>query len=124
MDLKERLTSTENLLRSIRGGEAFRPQAGEEGKPRAPGERQAFWTMPLRLGRVGGGLSVGVAMSSANLTLAAVRKSDDSIQGALRLPFGPGQAPGEAGFPAFLRAGVERLLGRGPEGVEIWAVLR
>ncbi len=125
MDLKERLTSTENLLRSIRGGETFRPGMGGEKKPRAPREpRQRFWNMPLSLGRPGGGTAVGVSMSSANLTVVAVRKADASILGALRLPFGPGQSPGEAGFPAFLRAGVERLLGKGPEGVEIWAVLR
>lgn len=125
MDLKERLTSTENLLRSIRGGEAFRPRTGGGQKPRAQqASRAKFWNMPLRLARVGGGLVVGVSMSSAHLTVVAVRKSDESIEGALRLPYGPDQSPGEAGFPAFLRAAVERVLGKGPEGVEIWAVLR
>lgn len=125
MNLKERLTSTDNLLRSIRGGEAFRPGSDGARKPRAvQGARNTFWSMPLRLGRSGGGLSVGVSMSSAHLTLVVLRKGEESLQGALRLPFGPDQSPGEAGFPAFLRAGVERLLGRSPEGVEIWAVLR
>ncbi len=123
LDLKERLSSTENLLRSIRGGESFRPRPDGGARSRGPqGGRQPFWNMPL--GRGSSGLSVGVSMSSEHLSVAVVRRGDASIQGTLRLPCGPDQAPGEPGFPAFLRQGVERALGRSAEGVDIWAVLR
>lgn len=124
MDLKERLSSTENLLRNIRSGGAFkaRPASAVPRKPQSPAT--SLWNMPLTLKGASGGLSVGVSMSSAHLSVAVVRRGEASIQGALRLPYGPDQSPGEPGFPPFLRQCVERALGKGAEGVDIWAVLR
>jgi Tfp pilus assembly PilM family ATPase len=57
VNLKDRLTSTENLLRSIRGGEvsASRAQGGTE--PESASSRGSIWTRRISLGDVFSGLA-------------------------------------------------------------------
>jgi Tfp pilus assembly PilM family ATPase len=157
VNLKERLSSTENLLRSIRSGEAFaslrRPpdkQASADPKgafapeahpppddtprpaplpdpppqpaPAASPAQPRFWNRPLSsFGPAKKSAVLGVSMTSGRLSLALV--SGGSIQFASRFPFGPDQAFGQKGFPAFLRTCLESVRDQAPQ-IRAWAVLR
>jgi len=168
VNLKQRLTSTENLLRSIRSGEVLSSPDSSETKPlQAAGQgsiwtrrislREAFgalarrgksaqpapstpataqpdakactlapkpfWTRQLRFRRSGKSHSIGVSTSGPFLCLAVVRASTGAIVAARRFPMAPEQAPGEAGFPALLRASMAAL-GSAGTNADIWAVLR
>lgn len=57
VNLKERLTSTENLLRSIRSGEAFTPQGSEGLEPAKTASQGSIWTRRISLGDVFTGLT-------------------------------------------------------------------
>ena len=150
MNLKERLSSTENLLRAIRSGEAFAslrkprdqkpkaapaPAAGPRPapKPSAPTPptpkpaqaaalaKKSFWTRQLSFGAGAKSAVLGVAMSSGRLSLVLV--SGGTLQFTARFPFGPDQAFGQKGFPAFLRACLESVRGKASQA-KVWAVLR
>lgn len=148
MNLKERLSSTENLLRSIRSGEAFtslrkpaqkKPKA--EAKPAngadslsalssmpmpAPARtaspaKQNVFNRQLSFGAGPKTAVLGVAMSAGRLSLALV--SGGSLKLAVRFPFGPDQAFGQKGFPAFLRTCLESVRDK-TSRAKVWAVLR
>jgi Tfp pilus assembly PilM family ATPase len=154
VNLKERLTSTENLLRSIRSGEAFAslrkpkdkkepaPGAAPEAAPAtapeadaqpapapalaalptpAPQAKKPFWTRQLSFSPVKKSAVLGVSMTSGRLSLAVV--SGGTIQFSTRFPFGPDQAFGQMGFPAFLRTCLESVRDKAPQA-RVWAVLR
>lgn len=165
MNLKERLSSTENLLRSIRNGEAFAslksakvkkgptpatvpkadpgtaPTPGDDAAPKAvpaemppagasappmsppiaPQAKKPLWTRQLSFSPVKKSAVLGVSMTSGRLSLALV--SGGTIQFSTRFPFGPDQAFGQKGFPAFLRTCLESVRDKAPQ-VRIWAVLR
>ena len=170
MNLKERLSSTENLLRSIRSGEAFaslrRPkdkkaqaapnvapnvapnsapnsaQGAAQGAgpmptpgdmptdkfgsppkpaPTASPAKKPLWSRQLSFGPVKKSAVLGVSMTSGRLSLAIV--SGGTIQFATRFPFGPDQAFGDKGFPAFLRTCLESVRDKAVQ-FRIWAVLR
>lgn len=150
MNLKERLSSTENLLRSIRSGEAFaslkrpreqKPQAapGADSTP-SPGDASAsrsapppdpassaspakkpLWNRTLTFGSAAKSAVLGVSMTSGRLSLAIV--ANGTIQFSTRFPFGPDQAFGQKDFPAFLRTCLESVRDKAPQ-LRIWAVLR
>lgn len=158
MNLKERLSSTENLLRSIRSGEAFaslrRPKdkkaktvpktapgaAPGNGTTPAPADMPAsgpnsqpapvkvvlpakkpFWNRQLSFGAATKSAVLGVSMTSGRLSMAIV--SGGTIQFSTRFPFGPDQAFGDKGFPAFLRTCLESVRDKA-SNARIWAVLR
>lgn len=162
VNLKERLSSTENLLRSIRSGEAFaslrkgkdkKPKADSKTDPKAaplaaqgtppqptPGDmptgmfsplqkpaptaspaKKPFWNRQLSFGVVKKSAALGVSMTSGRLSLAVV--SGGAIQFATRFPFGPDQAFGQKGFPAFLRTCLESVRDKA-SSLRVWAVLR
>jgi Tfp pilus assembly PilM family ATPase len=150
VNLKERLSSTENLLRSIRSGEAFaslkrpkdqKPKAapGAESAP-TPGDASAsriqtppdpassaspaknsLWNRTLTFGSAAKSAVLGVSMTSGRLSLAIV--ANGTIQFSTRFPFGPDQAFGQKGFPAFLRTCLESVRDKAPQ-LRTWAVLR
>ena len=152
MNLKERLSSTENLLRSIRSGEAFSslrapkektskaaPRAAKgaasassspsppassplsRSAPAASPAQPRFWNRQLSLGGGSKAPVLGVAMSAGHLSLALV--SGGSLQFTTRFPFGPDQAFGQRGFPAFLRTCLESVRDK-TSRAKVWAVLR
>ena len=144
VNLKERLSSTEDLLRSIRSGEAFaswkKPKAApaatstptpaqtsasaQDSPPPASAVSPAqprFWNRQLSFGPAQKSAVLGVSMTSGRLSLAVV--SGGSIQFATRFPFGPDQAFGQKGFPAFLRTCLESVRDKAPQA-RIWAILR
>ena len=78
VNLKERLTSTENLLRSIRSGEAFTPQAQEGLEPTKTSSQGSIWTRRISLGDVfsgftrrAGGAKATAAAAPSTLTSSA-----------------------------------------------------
>ncbi len=151
LNLKERLSSTENLLRAIRSGEAFAslrrskdkkakaaPQSTPSAEPptaaassatpaspepakAAPLAAKPFWSRQISFGTLPKSAQLGVSMSAGRLSLALV--SGGSLQFAVRFPFGPDQAFGEKGFPAFLRTCLESVRDKTSQA-RIWAVLR
>jgi len=150
VNLKERLSSTENLLRSIRSGEAFaslrKPKdktttAASEMEPTpTPGTMPAvlldspqspaspaspakkpFWNRALSFGPAKNSAVLGVSMTAGRLSLAFV--SGGTITFSTRFPFGPDQAFGQKGFPAFLRTCLESVRDKAPQP-RIWAILR
>jgi len=181
VNLKERLTSTENLLRSIRSGGALTSHAQDEIKPASqdsfwtrrislgdvftgltrrsgaaappappaapaagatqpassllstepPGEACAtpqpaptpFWARPIGLRRKGKPLSIGISTCGPSLCIVVVRNPSGVISAARRFPMAPGQAPGEKGFAALLRASLSAM-GHADANAEVWAVLR
>jgi len=150
VNLKERLSSTENLLRSIRSGEAFaslkrpkdqkpKPAPGAESAP-TPGDvpasridtppdpvssaspaKKPLWNRTLTFGSAAKSAVLGVSMTSGRLSLAIV--ANGTIQFSTRFPFGPDQAFGQKGFPAFLRTCLESVRDKASP-LRVWAVLR
>jgi Tfp pilus assembly PilM family ATPase/Tfp pilus assembly protein PilN len=152
VNLKERLSSTENLLRSIRSGEAFaslrkpkdkKVKAAPEAQPiptPTPGNMPAalldsqptpalhvspakkpFWNRALSFGPAKNSAVLGVSMTAGRLSLALL--SGGTIVFSTRFPFGPDQAFGQKGFPAFLRTCLESVRDKAPQP-RVWAVLR
>ncbi len=142
MNLKERLSSTENLLRSIRSGEAFASKKGSQDRAAqaAPGAgpdsalddlspalfatapaKVSIWNRPLTFGKARKSATLGVSMTSGRLSLVVV--SGGAIQFSTRFPFGPDQAFGQRGFPAFLRTCLESVRDKAFQA-RVWAVLR
>jgi Tfp pilus assembly PilM family ATPase len=150
VNLKERLSSTENLLRSIRSGEAFaslrkprdakpadapgaeqqpppgdmpaaRPDPLPQPAPSASPAKVPLWNRTLSFGPAKKSAALGVSMTSGRLSLAVV--SGGTLQFSSRFPFGPDQAFGQKGFPAFLRTCLESVRDKAPQ-FRVWAVLR
>lgn len=82
-----------------------------------------FWTRQISFKGSGKTFSVGASFSGHSLCLAALRNSTGAIAAIRRFPMGPSQAPGEKGFPAFLRASLDSL-GLCAANSSIHAVLR
>jgi len=90
---------------------------------RAPAKaKQPFWLRPV-FGGLGKPLRLGVSVSGPELSLALLRVPAGALLAARRFPMTPAQAPGEKGFPEFLRACL-RDLSPQAQDAEIWAVLR
>ncbi len=140
MNLKERLSSTDNLLRAIRGGgkDEQRPSTSTPPSPvagSAPQGAQSLlrtpvsvllkkaWGRPLSLAPRAKALACGVSLSLGHVTISLVRRSDASVQATGRYAYGPEQHPGQPGAADFLRSCLERTLGPG-QSAEYWAVLR
>jgi len=145
VNLKERLSSTENLLRAIRGGKDSEqaPELSASSAPPAviakgdesPVAPKSLLRTPVSelFGKLLGhrisfsprskSLVCGVSFSARHLLISVVRRSDMSIYASGRYLFEPDQAPGQPGAPAFLHACIERTLGA-DQSAEYWAVLR
>lgn len=97
MNLKERLTSTEKLLRSIRSGEALSSQPTGEGDPASRG---SFWTRPISLGNIFSRLTRHAASTkpAANVPASAAPASAAaSVSPPASTPAGVPAAPAVAG---------------------------
>ncbi|MHC1752981.1 hypothetical protein [Humidesulfovibrio sp.] len=102
MNLKERLTSTEKLLRSIRSGEALSSQAQQE-PARAP--EGSIWTRPISFGNIFSGLRRRTATQAAAPTTQNAAPAPTSAAPApaaapVSAPAAPGSPPPAAVAPA------------------------
>ncbi len=89
--------------------------------PTASPAKKPLWSRQLSFGPVKKSAVLGVSMTSGRLSMAIV--SGGTIQFSTRFPFGPDQAFGDKGFPAFLRTCLESVRDKA-SNVRVWAVLR
>ncbi|MBU1040886.1 MAG: hypothetical protein KKF77_07300, partial [Proteobacteria bacterium] len=87
----------------------------------ATAAKKPFWNRQLSFGGAKKSAVLGISMTSGRLSMAIV--SGGTIQFSTRFPFGPDQAFGDKGFPAFLRTCLESVRDKA-SNVRIWAVLR
>lgn len=92
MNLKERLTSTEKLLRSMRSGEALSSQAQQEPAQAPEG---SLWTRPILLGNVFSGLKRRTKTQPvAPAVQSAAPVPGSAASGPSPIPVAPAAAPG------------------------------
>jgi Tfp pilus assembly PilM family ATPase len=97
VNLKDRLTSTENLLRSIRGGEVSPSRAPGGTEPESAASKGSIWTRRISLGDVFAGLAPrsgkGASPASSPLRNAAAPQAAPANQPTAEPPAAASAAP-------------------------------
>lgn len=105
MNLKERLNSTENLLRSIRGGEASSPRGSGAAEPAAvPKDTGAIWTRRISLGGAFSGRGrQGEPVPAAPPTQKAARAASATAPASQTPPAAPAASSPKPAGPFWTR---------------------
>lgn len=131
MKAKDNNTSTEKLLKLIRGDKAPSPPSGSnakgtpsKGAPKTPRVKNNFFDLSPNLLPFGKNMTVGVDIGASELRLVKVSASESRMRllEFRQISFPDRAQPGSPAFPDFLHAALKNFCGS-PKNIDVWTLV-